>query len=138
MGNPEYAGLMRAILQQPDDDGLRLILADWLEEHGEPDRAEFIRLQVRRAGLDGLDPEAWRLDYRLRQLSSLHHERWMAELPKYDAIQVGSSRERGLPNSAYIKEPSALPEHEDALFAALPIDSLVCWRRPCRTWQGVQ
>ena len=29
-------GLLRAICAEPDDDGLRLIYADWLEEGGDP------------------------------------------------------------------------------------------------------
>lgn len=35
----------RAIIESPDDDTVRLIYADWLDEHGQPERAEFIRLQ---------------------------------------------------------------------------------------------
>ena len=31
---------------QPEEDAVRLVFADWLEENGEPDRAEFIRVQV--------------------------------------------------------------------------------------------
>lgn len=38
--------MLRAIRESPDDDGLRLSLADWLDENGEPDFAEFIRLEV--------------------------------------------------------------------------------------------
>lgn len=37
---------MRAILENPDDEGPRLIYADWLDENGENGRAEFIRVQV--------------------------------------------------------------------------------------------
>jgi uncharacterized protein (TIGR02996 family) len=37
--------LFAAVCAQPDDDALRLIYADWLEDHDEPDRAQFIRLQ---------------------------------------------------------------------------------------------
>jgi uncharacterized protein (TIGR02996 family) len=37
---------LRAILDSPGDDAVRLVYADWLEDHGEPDRAEFIRLQL--------------------------------------------------------------------------------------------
>jgi len=33
------------ILECPEDDAPRLIYADWLEDEGEPERAEFIRLQ---------------------------------------------------------------------------------------------
>lgn len=37
---------LRAIYANPADDGLRLIFADWLDEHEEPERAEFIRVQI--------------------------------------------------------------------------------------------
>jgi len=39
------AACLKMILEQPDDDGPRLILCDRLEEIGESDRAEFIRVQ---------------------------------------------------------------------------------------------
>jgi uncharacterized protein (TIGR02996 family) len=35
--------LLRAILENPADDVARLVLADWLQEHGEEDRAGFLR-----------------------------------------------------------------------------------------------
>jgi uncharacterized protein (TIGR02996 family) len=38
--------LIAAIRQAPRDDAPRLIFADWLDEHGDPDQAEFIRLQI--------------------------------------------------------------------------------------------
>jgi uncharacterized protein (TIGR02996 family) len=47
----DHAGFLEAIGDEPDDDTPRLIYADWLEEHGEPERAEFIRLQCRAASL---------------------------------------------------------------------------------------
>ncbi len=34
------------ICESPEDDNLRLVYADWLEENGEADRAEFIRVQI--------------------------------------------------------------------------------------------
>lgn len=36
---------MAAILANPDDDAPRLIYADWLEEQGDSDRSEFIKVQ---------------------------------------------------------------------------------------------
>ena len=44
-------GLLQDILANPDDDAPRLVYADWLEEHGEADRAEFIRAQIEAARL---------------------------------------------------------------------------------------
>jgi len=38
--------LLRAIIAQPDEDTPRLMYADWLDEQGEAQRAEFIRVQV--------------------------------------------------------------------------------------------
>lgn len=38
--------LLRRILENPADDATRLVYADYLEENGEAERAEFIRLQV--------------------------------------------------------------------------------------------
>ena len=34
---------LAAIIESPDDDGPRLVYADWLEENGHPERAEFLR-----------------------------------------------------------------------------------------------
>jgi uncharacterized protein (TIGR02996 family) len=38
--------LLKSILAHPDDDTVRLVYADWLEENEEEARAEFIRVQV--------------------------------------------------------------------------------------------
>lgn len=40
------------ILNNPDDDTVRLVYADWLDDHDEPDRAKFIRLQIERSKVD--------------------------------------------------------------------------------------
>jgi uncharacterized protein (TIGR02996 family) len=43
-----------AILREPDEDLHRLALADWLDEHDQPERAEFIRVQCELAKLESL------------------------------------------------------------------------------------
>lgn len=48
-------GFIAAICAQPDDDVARLVYADWLEEHGEAERAAFIRVQCE---LARIRPEA--------------------------------------------------------------------------------
>lgn len=48
----ERAAFMAAICQTPADDTARLVFADWLEENGEPERAEFIRVGVTLAQVD--------------------------------------------------------------------------------------
>jgi len=48
--------LLFAILADPTDDTVRLAYADWLEENGHADRAEFIRVQVELSGHVGRRP----------------------------------------------------------------------------------
>lgn len=38
--------LIRGCKAEPDDDAPRLVLADWLEDHGEADRSAFLRRQI--------------------------------------------------------------------------------------------
>jgi uncharacterized protein (TIGR02996 family) len=44
---------LQAMIETPDDDTPRLVYADWLDEHGDPDRAEFIRIQCELAARTG-------------------------------------------------------------------------------------
>ncbi len=46
-----HAPFLRAIIAAPDDDLPRLIFADWLDEHDDGERAEFIRVQCELARL---------------------------------------------------------------------------------------
>jgi len=45
--------LLKAVLADPADDLPRLVYADWLDENGEPERAEFIRVGCQLAKLPG-------------------------------------------------------------------------------------
>jgi uncharacterized protein (TIGR02996 family) len=47
----DLAALLKAVCENPEQDVPRLILADYWEEHGEPERAEFVRVQVELARL---------------------------------------------------------------------------------------
>src|SRR4051794_31605614 len=79
---PELVALLGACRDQPDDDGPRLVLADWLEDHGEPERAELVRVQCRLAR-GGAEEDAWlTLHARERELLSQHRERWLAPFNK--------------------------------------------------------
>ncbi len=50
----DQKALLAAILAARDEDTPRVVYADWLDENGDPARAEFIRVQVRIAQLEGL------------------------------------------------------------------------------------
>jgi uncharacterized protein (TIGR02996 family) len=44
--DPVYLGLLDDVLDHPEDDVPRLVMADWLEDNDQPTRAEFIRVQI--------------------------------------------------------------------------------------------
>src|SRR5262245_37079412 len=52
----EEEGLLQEIVTHPEDDAPRLVYADWLEDHGQPQRAEFIRLQIEVARIEEAEP----------------------------------------------------------------------------------
>jgi uncharacterized protein (TIGR02996 family) len=73
--------LLAAIRDDPEDDAVRLVYADWLEEHGDPDRAEFIRGQILLATLDDHDPRWEGLARRSDRLLARHGQEWAADVP---------------------------------------------------------
>jgi uncharacterized protein (TIGR02996 family) len=76
------SGFLHDICAHPEDDAPRLVFADWLDDHGDPERAEFIRVQCRLAGLaeeparDDLADRAWELLLR-------HGDSWRQALPAW-------------------------------------------------------
>ncbi len=55
----------------PEDDGVRLIYADWLQDNGQPQRAELIRVQVELARLADEGPRREALADRQDELTRL-------------------------------------------------------------------
>jgi uncharacterized protein (TIGR02996 family) len=53
----DEAALLAAIVAHADEDTPRLAFADWLDENGDPDRAEFIRSQCRFAAASATQPD---------------------------------------------------------------------------------
>jgi uncharacterized protein (TIGR02996 family) len=73
-------GFLHAIIENPQDDTPRLIYADWLEEHGDPGRAEFIRVQCELARTDEADERSTLLRERAWELLRQHGRGWREEL----------------------------------------------------------
>jgi uncharacterized protein (TIGR02996 family) len=71
---------VEAIREDPDDDGVRLVYADWLEEHGDPDRAELIRVQITLETLAGGAEARPALIAREQALLTEHGARWAEPL----------------------------------------------------------
>jgi carbon storage regulator len=71
---------LQAIVEEPGDEGTRLVFADWLEERGDP-LGEFLRHQCRLAKLSPDDHEALALEGKQRALWTAHGAAWRATLP---------------------------------------------------------
>src|SRR5262249_13695791 len=68
--------LLAAVIAEPDDDGARLVYADFLEERGDTARAQFLRTQVALAKMPADDPRHIGLYAKYRQLLDEHGEAW--------------------------------------------------------------
>src|SRR5262249_24241051 len=101
----------------------RLIYADWLDDHGDPDRAAFVRTQVAQASLP---PGDSRQTHLARQVGSLLHrykDAWRDELPALPGV-YWEEFSRGFVDSVYVSTVGALLEHGEAIFAAAPVRRL--------------
>lgn len=89
----EHPGFWQEIIANPDDDTPRLIYADWLEEQGEIQRADFIRTQcqLEAASLD--DPNYCDLFERDREIAFLPIP--TDSLPELSSLHISEARSRG-------------------------------------------
>lgn len=116
---PDHQTFLRAICAAPDADGPRLVYADWLEERGECDRAEFIRTQIELDQL-GDDPSVLDRKDRAEALWHVHGSAWRGDVPGW----VRSVRpRRGFPDWVSCNADDFLRD-ADALFAAAPVRAL--------------
>jgi uncharacterized protein (TIGR02996 family) len=124
----EEQALLAAIRDRPDDDALRLVYADWLEEHCDADRAELVRVQVELARLPWVDEEYFvderreRLRRRERALLERHQERWLAGLPRCWGVKW--QFHRGLPGSVVFDSATGFRDHAAKVFTAAPVHRL--------------
>lgn len=105
------------IRDEPDDDGPRLMYADWLDENGQPERAEFIRLQCALARLPDEDPRRPAIRERDRELSEANVATWSASIKPFVDDWVFH---RGVIDSVSVDAAKFLRSAE-AIFATAPI-----------------
>jgi uncharacterized protein (TIGR02996 family) len=95
----QNAAFVQAILENPDDDGVRLVYADWLEEHDDP-RGEFIRLQIQLArearNLPSSSLVRERLEQREQDLLEKLEREWVPRI-EMPAGEARISLVRGMP-----------------------------------------
>jgi uncharacterized protein (TIGR02996 family) len=119
---PLAIAFQRAIAEAPRDDLPRLIYADWLEEHDQEDRAEFIRLGIELAG-DITVREKDKKERRRKDLLAGRDDSWLwpighllgdAKPPAWWKFERGFVCSLTLPARLF-------PENAGAIFAQHPI-----------------
>lgn len=111
--------LLDAVIADPDDDDVRLVYADWIEDEGDEARGELIQVQIALARDDGaraMDEAARkRLEAREAELLRVHEGTWAAPLgvPGW-RFRRGFVDDITLPVSLFLAEGSRV-------FAAAPI-----------------
>jgi uncharacterized protein (TIGR02996 family) len=78
---------LHAIAEEPLEDIHRLALADWLEEHGQTPRAEFIRAQCQLEQIRYGHALYWHILDQARRLYRQHRKEWGAGLPAYRNVR---------------------------------------------------
>jgi uncharacterized protein (TIGR02996 family) len=122
----ENEAFLATILEHPDEDAPRLVYADWLEEQGETDRAEFIRVQIELAKLD-VEPER-RSDLELRESQLMRNKKkWLQpvfeRIGKFTEYAAEFGFCRGFVESARMRA-NRVAECADALFSTVPLREL--------------
>lgn len=118
--NDEQA-FLAAIRENPEDDAIRLVFSDWLEEHGDPDRAEFIRVQceLAKSASNEHSSHKTRLRERADALLSRHRAEWQGSWPASVLLVF----DRGFVARANL-DAETLLQVEESLFARHPITHL--------------
>src|SRR5206468_2120828 len=95
--------------------------ADWLDDHGQPERAEFIRVQIDLARLAPDDPQRADLIERESDLLVEHGDRWRAPLRALGATWM--EFRRGLVEAVRL-DRAATAIQIRALFRFAPVRNL--------------
>lgn len=119
----EEKAFIEQISAAPHDDAPRLIFADWLEESGAPDRADFIRVQIERQSLPNWDRRQLPLWVRERALLKDHEPEWRNSLPKIDGVTWGKFR-RGFVSSVTITDLARLNTLANECRLVTPVESI--------------
>ena len=116
MPPPGSEPFLRAICDNPADDAPRLVYADWLDEHGDPERAEFIRLQVGQARRH--DEFA---SHRISTLLDRSAATWLRELRQFRGVGWVGEFQRGFVRAAWFERPRTFLQRASQVCQSAPI-----------------
>jgi uncharacterized protein (TIGR02996 family) len=118
----DHDALLAAIIADPADDLPRLALADWLDENGQPHRAQFIRLQLEQAALPPGEARWRKLDDRAGELLRKHGKKWAAPLA---ACGLGRLEyRRGFAEEAMIDDVGLFVDNYTRVAALAPLHDI--------------
>ena len=86
--DPDERPFVEAIVANPNDDELRLVYADWLEEHGD-ERAEWLRAEIVMRRLRNWSPDHRLTRKRIRELQQRLDVGWCATLARAPVWNCG-------------------------------------------------
>ena len=119
----DEAAILRMICESPEDDLPRLILADWYQENGLEDRAEFMRLDILRCRTPDT-AHAQTLFAELHQIWNRISKTWLESLPSPTGVRWENEFDRGLPCSVAFATPRAFTKSGPSVFESSPVRSL--------------
>lgn len=128
MGHNE--AFLESIRETPDDDAPRLIYADWLDEHGHVDEADFIRTQCTLHTTDSFDPQRIRLKTREDELFRkpairAYCKEWKQKIGTCLSRRAGFTVEmkRGFPADLWV-HGSVIKNRLRSVMETAPVDGL--------------
>ncbi len=128
MHDPDF---LRAIIENPYDDGLRLVYADWLEEHGHRERADFIRYQIVISGFTEDDAKFQEINKSYAHLDrsythgGVYQSTWNEECPKLPKGAAWGPYRRGFPDTIILFDECDVLKIDEALFDEVPFIRLI-------------
>jgi uncharacterized protein (TIGR02996 family) len=122
----EQAALLAAIVAEPDADAPRLVYADWLQEHGDEEQAQFIRDSIRLSLMAKGAEGRKELRAHLLGLEGVRGEAWVKGVGLKVAPLSWESTgfERGLLAKAVYQNVNDFVAERQTLFARLPVRKL--------------
>lgn len=142
---PHETDFFRSIAAEAEADEPRLVYADWLEESGQPEKAEFVRVQCELARVQQIDREqAKQLHQREYQLWQQHHRVWKEALPPLEGKVYWAHYTRGIIEGIQVHRWEDFERQAELIFS-LPVTTLYCrmWSQEIRLaqvarWPGLQ
>jgi uncharacterized protein (TIGR02996 family) len=121
-GGAKQAALLAAIVAQPEEDTPRLVYADWLQEHGDEEQAQFIRESLQIEWLADYEDEARERMVRRLQASEMSKGRlW---LKPFEIVRAELIYDRGMVEGVVYARFDDFCIEADTLFAHVPVRDL--------------